>query len=178
MYHVRSHELTGTYGVLVVRCAKVQGCPSTMQIKPQQPTLKSRRNATCPEYLSEFAKEVTPASNKPPAGLLKSVNVAPQWEQQQAAEKVWLCSSGCACPAGSLPASPFLQTARSEAHSCDHSRWQPCAVILPCSAMACELWRWLPALYGRLSPGGEAALGINFAIQRAARRYARKCNTQ
>ena len=96
MYHVGSHELTATFGVLVVRCAKVQGCPSIMQIKPQQPTLKSRRNATCPEYLSEFAKEVTTASNQPPAGLLKSVNVAPQWEQQQqAAEKVCLCSSGC-----------------------------------------------------------------------------------
>lgn len=86
-----------------------------MQIKPQQPTLKNRRNATCPEYLSEFAKDVTPASGQPPAGLLKSVNVAPQWEQQQdGAETVRLCSSAAACHAESLSALPFLLTARSE----------------------------------------------------------------
>ena len=74
-----------------------------MQIKPQQPTLKNRRNATCPEYLSEFAKEVTPASGQPPAGLLRSVNAAPQWEQQQrGAENVSFGSSAAACHAGYL----------------------------------------------------------------------------
>ena len=112
-YPGQSHLLTAILGALMVDGAKVQACPSAMQIKPQQPTLKNRRNATCPEYLSEFAKDVTPASDQPPAGLLKSVKVAPQWDQQhQGADKVSLCSSAAARPAGSLSALPFLPTAR------------------------------------------------------------------